>query len=299
MGVALSGGPDSVALLLLAHAARPKHVKAATVDHGLRAESAAEAEFCADLCAQLGVEHTILKVDVAAGNVQAEARASRYAALGQWCEDTAAAALMTAHHADDQAETLLMRLNRGSGLSGLAGVRCSVTIPEHGGNLLRPLLSWRKAELEQIVTDAGITPIRDPSNADDRFDRARIRKALGEADWLDPLAIAQSAAHLSDASDALEWAANREWNERVEVNDEALAYRPTRGIPNELRFRVLSRAITQLGKAPRGEAVAGLLGALDEGRGGNVAGVLAIAKDGVWLLRREPPRGEPPSSSQQ
>ena len=272
-------------------------MQAATVDHGLRAESGDEAAFCAVLCAQLGVDHTILKVDVAAGNVQAEARAARYLTLGKWCEDAGLTALMTAHHADDQAETLIMRLNRGSGIGGLTGVRQSAQIPQHGGRLLRPLLGWRKAELEHIVAEAGIAPIRDPSNVDDRFDRARIRKALAEANWLDPVAMAQSAAHLADASEALEWAAVREWDECVTKQGGGLAYVPTEGIPRELQFRILARAITQLGKPPRGEAVSELLDKLQRGEGGNVAGVLVTAKNGVWLLRREPSRGEPPSSS--
>ena len=297
VGVALSGGPDSIALLLLANAARPGLVHAATVDHGLRAESGGEAAFCSDLCAQLGIPHAILKVDVAAGNVQAEARAARYLALGNWCEDAGVSALMTAHHADDQAETLIMRLNRGSGIDGLAGVRQSARIPHHGGSLLRPLLGWRKAELELIVADAGITPIRDPSNVDDRFDRARVRKALAEADWLNPVSMAQSVAHLADASEALEWTAEREWDECVSEQGETLAYVPTEGIPRELQFRILTRAITQLGKPPRGEAVSDLLERLHRGEGGNIAGVLVTAKNGYWLLRREPPRGEPPSSS--
>lgn len=301
LGVALSGGPDSIALLLLAHAARPGAVTAATVDHGLREESAAEAELCKELCQQLGIEHAILAVSVPSGNVQAEARTARYAALWAWCSAHSVDALMTAHHADDQAETLLMRLNRGSGLSGLTGVRRSGTIPGGRGRLIRPILSWRKAELEQIVQDAGITAVQDPSNANDRFDRARMRKTLASADWLDPVSIAHSAQHLSGAEEALEWAARREWNERVEEEADGLSYRPSTDCPRELCYRILMRAIITLGKAPRGEAVSRLLDALETGSGGNVGGVLASAQASaqgdIWLLRREPPRSEPPSSS--
>ena len=120
LGLAVSGGPDSLALLLLASEALPGQVEAATVDHGLRAESAAEAEAVAQICATLGVPHAILTVEVATGNVQAEARRARYAALGGWLAARDLAALATAHHADDQAETLLLRLNRAIGVAGLA-----------------------------------------------------------------------------------------------------------------------------------------------------------------------------------
>ncbi|MEQ1639906.1 MAG: tRNA lysidine(34) synthetase TilS, partial [Novosphingobium sp.] len=201
LGVAVSGGPDSLALLLLAHAALPGRVAAATVDHGLRAESAAEAGFVADVCARLGVPHAILQVELAKGNVQAEARAARYAALAGWIAAAGLAALATAHHADDQAETLLLRLNRGSGVAGLAGVRAKGLIPGTRLPLLRPVLGWRRAELAKLV--AGLDAVQDPSNTDDRFDRARLRKALAGVDWLDASALAQSAAHLADADAAL------------------------------------------------------------------------------------------------
>jgi tRNA(Ile)-lysidine synthase len=87
-------------------------------------------------------------------------------------------ALATAHHADDQAETLLARLNRGSGVAGLAGVRARGIVPGTRLPLIRPLLGWRRADLGEVVAAAGLTPVQDPSNSDDRFDRARIRKAL-------------------------------------------------------------------------------------------------------------------------
>ncbi|MEC7398775.1 MAG: tRNA lysidine(34) synthetase TilS, partial [Pseudomonadota bacterium] len=118
----MSGGPDSLALLLLAQAAFPGMVEAATVDHGLRSESADEARFVAGLCRDRGIPHEILTCAVEAGNMQDRARSARYAALDQWAKEHAIAAIATAHHADDQAETLLMRLNRGSGLSGLSGI---------------------------------------------------------------------------------------------------------------------------------------------------------------------------------
>lgn len=208
LGIAVSGGPDSLALLLLAHAAMPGQVYAATVDHGLRPESASEAAFVAQVCSDIGVPHAILPVTVEPGNTQAQARAARYEALGTYFAHKCVLAFATAHHADDQAETLLMRLNRGSGLAGLAGVRpWSIFFPEGAVAemlLLRPLLGWRRAELAQVVADAGIVPVDDPSNTDDAYERARVRKAIADLDWLDPAAMACSARYLAEAEQAVE-----------------------------------------------------------------------------------------------
>ncbi|MBO0750444.1 MAG: tRNA lysidine(34) synthetase TilS, partial [Porphyrobacter sp.] len=129
LGLAVSGGPDSLALLLLAHATLPGQFAVATVNHGLRPEAAAECAMVERVCAARGIPCTILQVKLAAGNIQAEARATRYAALGEWAQREGLAGLATAHHADDQAETLLMRLNRASGLGGLAGVRSRGVVP--------------------------------------------------------------------------------------------------------------------------------------------------------------------------
>jgi tRNA(Ile)-lysidine synthase len=204
LGLAVSGGPDSLALLLLAHAAIPGRFAVATIDHGLRAEAAAECAMVEQVCAERGIPCSVLKVRLAPGNIQAQARAVRYATLAQWVGREELSALVTAHHADDQAETLLMRLNRASGLSGLAGVRARSKLFGADLMVLRPLLHWRRSELAAIVERAGIEPVSDPSNDDDRFDRVRIRKALADAPWLDVSAVASSAAHLADAEEALE-----------------------------------------------------------------------------------------------
>src|SRR5690349_1499338 len=116
LGIAVSGGPDSLALLALAAAARPGLLEAATVDHDLRAEAEQEAAMVADVCGQLGVPHVTLKVRWASlptTAIQERARRERYRLLGYWGEERMLAAIVTAHHADDQAETLLMRLARG------------------------------------------------------------------------------------------------------------------------------------------------------------------------------------------
>lgn len=274
--------------MLLMHAACPGKFEIASVDHGLRADSAAECRFVAGICDDLGIAHTILTVEVPAGNIQSQARSARYRALANWMDEKGWSVLATAHHADDQAETILMRLNRGSGLAGLAGVRAVGTVPGSEHRLIRPLLGWRKDELAQLVSDFGIEPVADPSNSDDRFDRVRIRKALAESDWIDAAALARSASNLADAKEAFDWMVAREWEGQVERDDDTLLYVPQ--APRAIRLAVLERAIAGFGGEPRGGDVAKLLDTLERGGSGNLAGVLASVTKNGWRLRREPPR---------
>jgi len=289
LGLAVSGGPDSLALLLLAHAALPGAVAAATVDHGLRAGSADEAAAVARVCARLGVPHAILQVAVAGGNIQAEARNARYAALSDWMREHNLDALATAHHADDQAETLLMRLNRASGVAGLAGVRERARVPGADRLLLRPLLGWRRHELGAVVAGAGLIAADDPSNADDRFDRVRLRQALAAAAWLDIPAIAASASHLADADAALDWAAAREWQEAVTVQGLGLTYRPR--APRAIALRVLARIVRQLdGEDVRGQALARLFDSLVAHQPASIGGLVARPLADGWSFTKAPKR---------
>ncbi len=289
LGIAVSGGPDSLALLALCQMAIPGGFEVACVDHALRAASAGECAMVADICAARAIPCAVLRVEVAGGNVQAQARAARYAALAGWADGQGLSAIATAHHADDQAETLLMRLNRGSGVAGLAGVRGRGVVPGSRLPLIRPLLPFRRAQLAAISAEAGFTPVVDPSNADPRFDRVRIRQGLAEADWIEPAMLAESAAHLADADEALAWAAERAWAERAGEGESGIRLCPP--LPRAIALRLVERAIRTLGKAPRGADVARLLATLETGGSGNVGGVLAVAKDGEWRFRPEPPRG--------
>lgn len=286
----MSGGPDSLALLLLARAARPGEVEAATVDHGLRPAAAGEAAEVARVCAGLGVPHRTLAVTVPEGNVQSEARAARYAALAAWMDQRGLAALLTAHHADDQAETLLLRLNRASGVAGLAGVRAVGQVPGTRLPLLRPLLGWRRAELAAVVECAGLEAAQDPSNADPRFDRARLRARLAAADWLDIPAIARSAAHLAEADAALDWAAAREWQDGVRAGAlGSYVYRPQ--APRAVALRVLARLVTLMdGTEPRGSAVAQLFDSLVAGQPASIGGLVARPLPEGWSLTKAPRR---------
>ncbi|WP_251567064.1 tRNA lysidine(34) synthetase TilS [Erythrobacter sp. 3-20A1M] len=296
LGLAVSGGPDSLALLLLAHAAMPGMVEAATVDHGLRPESADEAAMVAHLCASLGVPHRTLRVEVGAGNMHQRARAARYAALGRWLAEREVAGLATAHHADDQAETLLMRLNRGSGLAGLAGVRprgrLSFAEPQPlDCEVFRPLLGWRREELEAVVAAAEIEPVRDPSNEDSRFERARVRAFLAGQDWLDPLAVAESARHLADAEEAIAYVAKGTFDSGVEKAGDGYVFRY--GHPRLIEIEVVALILTALGTGgvPRSE-IARMIERLHNGDNASLGGVLARREPDVdsWRFEAEPPR---------
>ena len=296
LGIAVSGGPDSLALLLLAHAALAGEVEAATVDHRLRPESAEEAAAVGAVCHELGVPHAILPVEVQPGNLQANARAARYEALSRWAAARNLDALATAHHADDQAETLLMRLNRGSGLSGLAGIRASTSMPGSTRRLLRPLLGWRKAELEIVVRARGIEAVRDPSNENEDFDRVRIRKALAECDWLDPLRLARSAALLAQVEEALDAAVAEELHTCAQVG-EACTYFPYRrgetargpfwiGAVQEMAA-LMGRP---LGKADAAAMVEGLRRGEKRNIGGLQGEVGTRGDEVAWILAPENPR---------
>ncbi len=294
IGLAVSGGPDSMAMLLLAQAAVPGGFAVATVDHGVRPEAAAECALVERACAERAIACDVLRVKVGPGNRQAAARIARYGAMREWVERRGLRALATAHHADDQAETLLMRLNRGSGIAGLVGVRESgwldppaCTLP-----LVRPLLGFRRAELALVIAAAGVPVVHDPSNDDARFDRVRIRTALAAADWLDPLAMAASASHLAEADEALAEFAVLLWERCVSPEGEGFAFKPL--APRLIRLRIVERIIRELAKeprrVPRGGEVAHLVDRLERGEGGTLGGVLATVRGERWLFAPEPPR---------
>ena len=292
LGVAVSGGPDSLALLLLAAAVRPGLVEAATVDHGLRAESRGEAVTVAALSDRLGVPHRTLPADwdeTPSANLQAEARAMRYRRLAEWAEQQGLAAVATAHHADDQAETLLMRLARGAGVRGLGGARARRPLTE-GVTLVRPLLGWRKVELVALVAAAGIEAVDDPSNRDPRHDRSRIRQWLEQADWADPARLAASAAALRDADEAIDWALAPLIAERLSQDDAGVTLDPA-DLPRELRRRLLLAAFATLAApAPRGPDLMRALAALEAGGTATLSG-LKLEGGRSWRLTPEPPRG--------
>ena len=294
LAVAVSGGPDSLALLLLAAAAYPGAIEVATVDHGLRPQSADEARFVAGICERLGARHATLaaRVDTARASLQRSAREARYAALAGWLAESGTLWLATAHHGDDQAETVMMRLARGSGVAGLAGIRARAPLPASGSSarLVRPLLGWRRAELAAIVAAAGLTPVDDPSNRDDRFDRARLRRRLAQSDWIDAEPLARSAAALAEADAALDWIVDRLWSERVTEADAGFTLDPA-GLPSELERRLLLRILKRLAPAavPRGDEVQRLAESLAIGATATLCEVKGSG-GALWHFEPAPPR---------
>lgn len=295
IGLAVSGGPDSMAMLLLAHAAIPGEFEVATVDHGLRQEAKDECALVVATCEARGIPSKVLTVEVGEGNVQAEARKARYEALGGWADRRGLQVIATAHHADDQAETLLMRLNRGSGVAGLAGVREASWLPGFDCDVVRPLLGFRRSELARVVEVSGIETVKDPSNSDESFDRVRIRKALAQAEWLDPLAISRSASNLADADDALGVFANETWKKIAKRDGDTITIVPV--ATRAILLRIVERALRQLGGEPRGGDVAKLVERLSACKNASLAGVLVTvegawgkAEPPLWIFRPEPPR---------
>lgn len=296
LALAVSGGADSMAMLRLAAAAFPEQVTVATFDHRLRGASAAEAALVARVCTTLTVPHRTLvpSAPITGNSVQMRARTARYAALAEWAKEAGAAYLLTAHHADDQAETLLMRLQRASGLSGLAGIR-AVRF-DADGVVLRPLLAWRRAALRTLAADSATPFVDDPSNDDPRHDRTRIRALLAATPTLDPVALAASAGFLAEAEEVLAQAAARLWSERWRGPDGGL---PVADQPRDLRRRLVRRALAdsrgRLGVVrPPFDAdsanVEALLDALEAGRAATQGGIMVRSDPKGWLFSPAPPR---------
>ena len=186
--LAVSGGPDSTALMVLAARWReecenPPKLIAATVDHGLRPESKREAKAVGRLARNLGIEHRTLRWTGSKPKtgLQEAARLARYRLLAEAARKAGARHVLTAHTLDDQAETVLMRMACGSGVGGLAGMGYLASVPAKertGVMLVRPLLGVPKSRLIATLKAAGITYADDPTNRDPRFTRSRIRELM-------------------------------------------------------------------------------------------------------------------------
>lgn len=210
VAIAVSGGSDSMALLHLALEWRktlqdgPRLV-ALTVDHGLREGSAAEARAVAEHCVRFDIEHHTLQWEgeKPATGIQAKARTARYDLMTEWCRKNGVAALLTAHTADDQAETVLMRSRRTKSAESLAGIW-----PERqwqGIRVLRPLLTVRRSELRRYLAAKGVRWIEDPSNENERFERVRARRQLASSDVPELAETAERAREKIQADRARAW----------------------------------------------------------------------------------------------
>jgi len=295
LAVAVSGGADSLALVLLAHAwarARGGSVTALTVDHRLRPDSVAEAARVGWQMRDFGIPHHILCwVDAKPqGGLQARARDARYRLLEDWCAGQGVLHLLTGHTADDQAETLLLRLRRGSTLYGLPGMTALAERP--WGRLLRPLLACRHADLCDGLRRTGVTWIEDPSNRDPRFARSQLRTEIAVAQGGPVLQrLARRLGHLRRADDDI---VTRLLARHVLLR--AGRARIAGGLaqfPTPVAAALLGRVCHAVGgaaHAPAGAALDRALGHLDAGRATTLGGCHLLPDAAGLLVRPERPR---------
>ena len=294
LGVAVSGGGDSVALLMLLQGAG-HDVRVATVDHRLRPEAAAEAAGVAQLCKKLGVPHKVLIWDAPnfQGNLQHAAREARRSLLGNWAQQNGLRDIVLGHTLDDQAETVLMRLARGSGVDGLAGM--AATRCEGGLCWHRPLLGVRRADLRAYLSAAGVAWIEDPSNDDLKYDRVKARRAL---ELLAPLGVdaaglAETAAHMRRARRALEAATVTLAKRSVKVSEAGeLVISGLADTPREEQLRLLAGALGWVSGAPYRPRFASLEGLLDiclrgEAFGKTLHGCMITRRGAMIVMNRE------------
>ncbi len=306
IGLAVSGGPDSMALLLLVDRWRCAREKAGkpvpnlrifSVDHGLRAEAARECAFVMRKAKALGYKGETLTWtgDAPTSRVQETAREIRYQLLAAACHKHKIKSLLTAHHLDDQAETFLMRLARGSGVDGLCAMAGESR--RYGLHLHRPLLDFEKTVLLQELQAAKWDFIEDPSNSDPRFERVRIRahskdlKALG----LSAKMIGLGARRLRRAKMALNEISDRFLDENAFISDYGTARIDQLALydaPDEIAIRALSRVLRMCGGTQEVPNMARLEKLLDGLNGDfstnrTLAGCRLIAKGDFWFVLRE------------
>ncbi|MBB4303021.1 tRNA(Ile)-lysidine synthase [Rhodobium orientis] len=312
IGLAVSGGADSTALMVLAarwagRCSDAPRLIVLTVDHGLRPESAGEAVKVAKLARRLGLGHETLSWtgDKPTANLQAAAREARYRLLIERAVLSGLGAIVVAHHLEDQAETVLMRLARGSGVDGLAAMAPARWIG--GIRLVRPLLDVPKARLVATLETAGIGWIEDPSNENTAFERIRLRRLLPvlAGEGLTPERLAATARRMRKASDALEADALSRLAAFARFHPGgfgALDPAAFADCPEEIALRLVARLLTAVGGTvypPRQERLEALVEAIrsrDDGRRlkRTLAGVVVEARRGrLWFYREAGREGMP------
>jgi len=272
IAVAVSGGNDSLALLLLVHAWQIQvfgelEIHVYTLDHGLRPEAEKETRFVISVAEQLGFKATIVHWDgdKPKSGIQAAARAARYRLIGEAMKRDGAGILLSGHHKRDQAETVLMRLAHCSGLKGLGGMRAFSRVEET--RVFRPLLGVEPEFLEQVVAKSGLSAVNDPTNDDESFERVRWRKqlpSLGKL-GLDGAALSLFSQRAQRADLALEVFARSQFD-RLVSRDMFGALYVDLAVLNALPEEIVLRLV--------GEMVAHLAG-----DGGKLAQLEALQKD--------------------
>jgi len=309
--LAVSGGPDSTALMwLTARWAKARKRKpaliAVTIDHGLRKEAAREAAAVKRLANKLGIAHRTLRWrgKKPASGLQQAARLKRYALLAQAARKAGAAHILTAHTRDDQAETVLIRMTRGSGIGGLAAMARISAVPNAAQmKLVRPLLDIPKARLIATLRAAKIPYADDPSNRDPRFTRARLRGLMPELarEGLDARRLALLARRLKRADLAIEAAVEEAMAALAPTGMAgrwAVAARRFFQLPAEVALRLLGRAVAHLGDEGPVELgkLEALKAALDTAQldaralRRSLAGAIVTLGGGQITVERAPPR---------
>ena len=296
IGVAVSGGGDSVALLCLLHRTG-REIRAVTVDHGLRGESADEARAVARFCAKLGVEHEILNWHDwdGQGNLQAAARDARRGLIADWAAKSGIKAVALGHTLDDQAETFLMRLARGSGVDGLSGMAARTA--RDGVIWLRPLMGIARTDLREFLVSEGIEWVDDPSNEDTRFDRVKARRALGVlADLgLDAARLTTTARQMARAREVLEMATlnlAEAAAKPTETGEVSLDLALLLAAPEETRLRLLAWSLQWVAGAVYRPRLAALEDVFTRLEDCSLHGCLIRQHAGRLIVRREPARVE-------
>lgn len=301
LALAVSGGADSLALMLLAArwrdgGAAPRLI-VLSLDHGLRPESAAEVAMVGRVASTLGLPFQPLEADapLPPSDIEAAARAMRYRLLGAAARAAGASVVMTAHHADDQAETVMLRLARGSGIYGLSAMQAETE--RDGFTIARPLLGLRRADLRAIVAHAGFEPVADPHNEDARFARARMRALMPRlaAEGLDTPRLVATAARFRSAAVAIDSYVDRLFAAAA-IIDEAGGVRldvaALTAEPEETRLRAVSRILRAVGGSaypPRLGGLGALVTAMadDAPLKRTIAGVVVDRRKGFFRFQRE------------
>ncbi|MDR3474465.1 MAG: tRNA lysidine(34) synthetase TilS [Devosia sp.] len=265
VGLAVSGGADSLALMLLARQwaatlPRPPKITVYSVDHGLRPEAAAEVDFVCRTAAASGFAVRTLRWEgrKPTSGVQAAARAARYRLIGEAMAADGAEVLLTAHHREDQAETVLMRLAHGSGFDGLRGMTAMGEVERV--RVFRPLLDVPSGRLRALVAAAGLRPVVDSSNLDRHYERVRWRQALPQLAELGLGAgqVVQLARRAGEAEDAIRQWANERFAALVQFDSlgaARLPIAPFAGLPRAVGVRLLGRLLDAVGGGQRPRAL--------------------------------------------
>lgn len=312
IALAVSGGADSLALMLLAQRwaaglAEPPKLFVYSVNHGLRPEAEAEVAFVLSAAEALGLPARGLAwsgIKPLTG-IQEAARGARYRLMGEAMAADGATVLLTAHHRQDQAETVLMRMAHGSGLEGLKGMTAMAEI--EGVRVHRPLLGTDPALLRSIVEASGLTVAEDPSNTDPHYERVRWRQALPDlaALGLDVSTIAAFATRMAEADAAIAQIAEGCFTEIVRFDGFGAArieLAPFVELSPAISTRLMSRVLRNVGARQKPRAlgqVERLRQAIVDGltKTTTVLGCVVRLKDGAIAVAREPGRALPPDAS--